>query len=457
MAPAEPTAGRWKTWVLDSPADIVLAAPPAPGSAGAAEDERAVRAAVSRRSRAARDAIAAWDGVGEPVSAPWMRKAFELVSARPDEPPAASRAYALLAVAAYDATVATWYYKYRFQRAAPSVVDRISPAGADPSYPSEHAAVAGAASRVLAYLFPEHPARPLEEAATEAAEGRVVAGTNWPSDIAAGLDLGHQVAERVIAYARQDGAGAPCGPPTSPGGRPDFWAPATGAVGTPVLPCAGGWRPWVLASGGQVRPNPPALFGTTQFEDQVNEVVDVKRDLTAERRRAAVYWSAGAGTPQPAGLWNEIAIAYLRSRLPSEPQAERTLALANVALADAAIAAWDAKYTFWAPRPENGVRDFGADPAWKPYVEHTPLSPSYISVGAAYAGAVAEVLTWLFPEDAGEFRDRANVAAAAGLWAGTQWHDDVSAGQQVGREVGRLVVIDRARTDGAPALPPAKK
>ncbi|MGH9281063.1 MAG: phosphatase PAP2 family protein, partial [Acidimicrobiales bacterium] len=327
MPGAEPSAAQWKTWVLTSPADVTVPPPPAPGSAEAIADTRELEDAVALRTPSALDAMAAWDGAGEPISGPWMRMAFELVSARAPDPPAASRAYALLAVAAYDAMVATWYWKYRYQRAAPDVVEKASPSGADPSYPSEHAAIAGAAAKVLAYLFPERPARVVSDAAIEAATSRVLAGANWPSDTTAGLVLGDEVGAKVVAYAEADGAARPC-TKEAPGGRPQFWAPPTGVAGAPVQPCAGEWRPWVLESGSQFRPEPPPVFGDGAFEDQAYQAIGVKRDLTPEQKRTATYWAGGAGTAQAAGIWNDIAIGYIRTRLPTEPQSERVLALA---------------------------------------------------------------------------------------------------------------------------------
>jgi len=65
-----------------------------------------------------------WSGEGQPISTPWMQMALEFLSTRQKDPAAASRAYALVAVAAYDATVATWNAKYKYNRPAPDVVDR---------------------------------------------------------------------------------------------------------------------------------------------------------------------------------------------------------------------------------------------------------------------------------------------------------------------------------------------
>jgi membrane-associated phospholipid phosphatase len=445
---AEPSAGRWRTWVLNAPDEIPVPPPPGEGSAGARADEEELRKLADERTPEVEDIIRKWAGEGEPVSAPWVEMALEFVSAREKDPPNSSRAYALVSVAAYDAMVAAWHYKYEYDREAPDVVERLSGPGPDPSYPSEHAVIAGATSRVLAYLFPERPALRLEEAADQAALSRVQAGANWPSDIDAGLALGTAIGDKVVAHAKADGADREWDG-TRPGGRPRYWEPPTGSVANPVQPLAGTWKTWVMEKGDQFRPGPPPVFGSPEFRAQAEEMVRVKAELTEEQKRKATFWAGGQGTPLPAGVWNEVALAYLRDRQPSEPQAERAMALANVAMADAGVAAWDAKYAYWDPRPENGVQDLGVDPAWKPYID-TPFFPSYISGHATYSGAVSEVLSYLFPDNAAEFRAKAEEAANARLWGGIHWRKDNEVGLQVGEKIGRLVV-DRAEADGAPA------
>jgi len=447
VQPAEPSAGTWKTWVLAAPTDIAVPPPPDDDSAQARAEEQELEDFASRRTPEVADIVGKWEGIGEPVSAPWMEMALEFVSARAKDPPISSRAYALLSVAAYDAMVATWHYKYQYDREAPDVVDYLSEPGPDPSYPSEHAAIAGAASKVLAYLFPERPALRLDEAAEQAADSRVFAGVSRRSDVTAGLELGRAVADKVIAFAKEDGAENPCNP-RRPGNPPRYWAPPPGSVANPVQPCAGTWKTWVLTKGDQFRPGPPPVFGSPEFLAQAREIVEVKNQLTPDQRRAATFWAGGEGTPLPAGVWNQVTLAYLRDRKPTEPQAERAMALANVAMADAGVAAWDAKYTYWDPRPENGVRDSGIDRNWEPFIE-TPFFPSYISGHATYSGAVAEVLSWIFPDNEADFRAKANEAADSRLWGGIHWRSDNEVGLEVGTKVGQSV-IERAKGDGAP-------
>ena len=450
---AEPTAGSWRPWVLTSADQIPVPPPPATGSAAAAAEEQELRDLAARRTPEVADIVRRWDGRDEPISTPWMQMALDFVSAREKDPAASSRAYALVAVAAYDAMVATWKAKYAYNRAAPDVVERLVDPGTDPSYPSEHAAIAGAASRVLAYLFPERPALRLDEAAEQAADSRVEAGVARRSDVEAGLELGRKVGEEVIEHGKADGSDRVWDGKRPPGigGGPRWWEPQPGSVAKPVSPLAGQWKTWVLASGSQYRPGPPPAFGSPEFLAQARTVVEVKKSLTEEQKKAATFWAGGQGTPLPAGIWNQVTVAYLRDLKPSHPQAERVMALANVALADAGIASWDTKYAYWDPRPENGVNDLGLERGWQPYLVDTPFFPSYVSGHATYSGAIAEVLSFIFPSRSKDFHDKAQEAADSRLWGGIHWPLDNEVGIALGRKIG-LDVVKRAETDGAPAL-----
>lgn len=442
---AEPTAGTWKPWLLSSPSEIPVPPPPAKGSDQEKAEDQEIKDLAAKRTAEVKDIVRKWSAEGAPVSTPWVEMNLEFVAAREKDPPLSSRGYALMSVAVYDAMVATWHYKYQYNRDAPDLGERLAEPGPDPSYPSEHAAIAGAASRVLAYLFPERPALRLDESADQAADSRVMAGANRRSDVDAGLELGHKVAEKVIAYARADGAERPCNK-QAPGGAPRYWTPPPGSVAKPVQPCAGEWKTWALTSGSQFRPGPPPVFGSPEFLTQGREVVAVKTALTEEQKKAATFWAGGQGTPLPAGVWMNVLLAYLRDRVPTEPHAERTLALAAVAMSDAGVASWDAKYTYWDPRPENSIRDSDIDRNWEPYID-TPFFPSYVSGHATYSGAAAEIMTYLFPNDAAEFNAKATEASNSRLWGGIHWRADNEVGEAVGRKVGALVV-ERAKTDG---------
>lgn len=440
---SERTAGEWRTWVLPSGSSIRVPPPPKKGSDAARRDAAQLRSAVS--SRDARKEKRARTLEREPAVEPWLRDVLGFVAARPKDPPGASRNYALVSVAMHDAVVATWHWKYKYRRKAPRGDTLFDPA-ADPSYPSEHAAIAGAASRVLAHLYPEQPAARLERQARDIASSRVTAGVSNPSDVDAGMALGRKVAERVIRYAEKDGSDRKWDG-KRPGPGPRYWEPPPGSAAGPVQPVAGTWKTWVMSSGRQFRPPPPPRFGTAAFREQVRGMIRTKENLTEKQKRAAKFWQGGEGTSLPPGIWIQVVLEQLHKAPLTTPRAARVFALLNVAQADAGVAAWDAKYKYWYPRPENGVRDSGIDKHWKPYIQ-TPLFPAYVSGHATYSAAAGEVLAHIYPEDAKLWRARAKEAAMSRVWGGIHWPVDGELGARMGRKIGDLVV-QRAKRDGA--------
>lgn len=452
--PAEPSAGGWKTWVLSSVLAVPVPAPPAAGSAEAKADLAAVRAAAKGRTEEVRSMVERWNG---PLATkPWTEVAFEFVKSGPKDPPLSSRNYALVHAAMYDATLAAYYYKYRYKVEAPQGVSTLVETSPDPSYPSEHAAIAGAASKVLAYLYPNQPALRLDQMAEEAAQSRVQSGVNTPSDVAAGLDLGRAVAEKVIAYAKSDGSDKKWDGtrPAGIGRGPAFWEPVAGSTSPPVEPLAGTWRTWAMTSGSQFRPPPPPAYGSPEFIAAANSLIDIRKNLTPEQEQAVKFYSGVEGTTLPAGIIANVSqddvlkatLGELGSVRLTVPRAVRAMALLTIAMADAGIAAWDAKFAYWNPRPEQAIKNLGLDPNFKPIID-TPKFPAYMSGSSTYAGAGEAVMSYLFPERSAEFRMRAEEQARSRIWAGIHWEYD-EIGLPIGRQIGQLVV-DRARKDGA--------
>ncbi len=440
---AEPTAGEWRPWVLDSGSEIRVPPPPAEGSQAAKRDAAALRAAVEGRD--GEDEQRARELDQRPAVEPWLRDVMGFVAARAKDPVRASRNYALVSVAMHDAAIAAWHWKYEYDREAPSEDALFDPAD-DPSYPSEHAAMAGAASRVLAELYPLEPAARLERQAQEISDARVKAGVNYPSDADAGLALGRQVAERVIERARNDGSDRKWDG-SRPGPGPRYWEPRPGSAARPVTPLGGTWRTWLLDSGRELRPPSPPAFGTPGFREQARAVIRAQEELTPEQKRAAKFWEGGEGTALPPGIWMQVVLERLRSEALTTPRTTRLFATLTVAMADAGVAAWDAKYVYWYPRPENGIRDSGVDPDFKPFIQ-TPLFPAYVSGHSTYSAAAAAVLADALPDQAELWRARGREAGLSRIWGGIHFPVDHAFGSRMGRKIGELAVT-RAEDDGA--------
>jgi membrane-associated phospholipid phosphatase len=121
----------------------------------------------------------------------------------------------------------------------------------------------------------------------------------------------------------------------------------------------------------------------------------------------------------------------------------------NIAMMDAFIACWHAKYKWWTVRPISVIRD-RYDPEFLSHLI-TPPFPSYVSGHATASGAAEVVLARFFPEKADWLRAQAEEAALSRLFGGIHYRSDNKAGLELGRQVGRRVVEHLLRR--APTIP----
>ena len=430
MSGIEPGAGSWPTWLLSSGRELRLPPPPDAAATRAELDE--LRALAESRDGAARGRVSYWDAGAPPYR--WTERTVRHIQTR-GALTRAGRTLALLNVAIYDATVAAWDTKYAYNRQRPSEVDPTLATSIatprSPSYPDEHAVAAGAAAAVLAYIFPQDAAM-IAGWEQEAARSRLEAGVAFPSDVAAGLMLGRQVGERAVAWGRADGSS-------------EVWSGnvprglGTFAGVNPVEPLAGTWRTWVLTSGNQFRPGPPPALDSLQMARELAEVKSYPR--TNLTNLIAAFWEYYGGRAI-FEYWNDHAAKKIfeYGLADNPPRAARVYALMNVAFIDAYIACWDAKYAYWAPRPQM------VDPSITTVIA-TPNHPGYPSAHSCLSGAAGGILGLLFPRESAYFNGLADEAGEARIMAGIHFRSDVVAGLDIGRKVAQAVWARAGVTD----------
>jgi membrane-associated phospholipid phosphatase len=427
-APIEPGAALWQTWVLESGGQFRLDTPP--NEIETAEEIDQLLEMAAGRDEAALQQIAYWNS--GPPTYRWNQIAMDALLERAVPANMALRDLALLHVAIYDATVAAWDSKDTYNRPRPSEVEpeliTVIPNPSNPSYPSEYAVTAGAASTILAWLFPEN-AQYFEDKAQEAVNSRLLAGVEYPSDVEAGLVLGRQVAELVIERGQADGSDAEW-----KGSIPTEAGSWTGE--NPAFPMAGTWQTWILTSPDQFRPEAPPAYDSEELAAQMTELREFER--TPVTNAAAAFWEFGAGGRRIHWFWNDVASRLvLASSLDSDaPLAARTYALVNIAGYDSMVACWDAKYTYWLIRP------FQLDSEFSPLFT-TPNHPSYPSAHSCISSAMAGALGYLFPTDTEEMASLAQEATESRLWGGLHYRIDLEAGIEIGENVA-AAVIERA-------------
>jgi hypothetical protein len=281
----EPSAGSWRTWVIPSGKQYRL--PPPPTADESRSEIEQLRALAGRRDAMMLDRIGYWD-TGAP-SYRWNLILIDEMVGKGAPANIAYRALSVLHIALDDAMVAAWDSKYAYARPHPSELDTqlrtAIPVPRSPSYPAEHAVAAGAAATVLEYLYPKQ-AEAFHAMGEAAATSRLFAGVAYPSDVAAGLELGRRVAAKVVERAAADGSAAPWSGtvPTGPG----RWNGTN-----PVLPQAATWRTWVLERPDEFRPTPPSPYDSAEQRTELAELRDYPR--TRLTNANAGFWEFADG------------------------------------------------------------------------------------------------------------------------------------------------------------------
>lgn len=278
------------------------------------------------------------------------------------------------------------------------------------------AASAAAAAAVLRVVFPRERALLDRELAAERARLRT-RGVAVAS-VRAGELAGRHAARRWTADAAAELRASPWRGHVPVGAG--HWR---GEGGPPGLAISVGLRPWFLAGHDQFRPPPPPSPGSADFAAALAAVRTAAGHRTRAETRATWAWARNAAT-----LWSEIAGDVILRRQLSEPEAARALMYLNMALSDATIACWDAKLTYWSPRPSeiDSTLDLSIP---------VPDFPAYPSAHATLFAAGAMVLGHLVPAEQAALDSLAGEATASRVWAGVHYPFDNDAGTRLGRRV----------------------
>jgi hypothetical protein len=205
---------------------------------------------------------------------------------------------------------------------------------------------------------------------------------------------------------------------------PNHWQPLTYFNGvkvvTPVFVGAQWYKvtPFAMTSTDEFSPFVsrfgPALFGSSTYLQQAEELIALSAGLTDKRKIVAEYWANGPHSELPPGHWDLFAqLVSARDHHTLDDDAKMFFALTN-AIFDAGIAAWEAKRAFDSVRPVTAIPYLfhgqqisawggpgkGAvtmdGSQWIPYQPSTfptPPFPEYISGHSTFSAAGATILT----------------------------------------------------------------
>jgi hypothetical protein len=331
-----------------------------------------------------------------------------------------SRAMAIVQLAVFDAinAVAGRYPSYAGVARAP--LDT-----------SPDAAVAQAAHDAMSALWPAQKAR-FDKWLADDLAGIAAGRAKWN-----GIEVGRRAAAAILALRANDNSAntnRTVGVDYFPGNAPGKWRPdpltmSTAAVGVTW----GRVRPFAVPSVDRFRVPPPPSLTSGLYTSAFDEVKRLGGDgritptvRTAEQTWIGMFWgydgSPGIGTPPC--MFNKILQTIAQGRTTDPVELARLFALANVAMADAGIAAWNDKWRYDVWRPVTGIReadpgtgptglgdgnpDTHADVHWTPLgaqasntraPDFTPPFPAYPSGHASFGGALFQILRRFYGTD----------------------------------------------------------
>jgi len=279
----------------------------------------------------------------------------------------------------------------------------------------------------------------------------------------AGVALGEQAAAAILALRGGDSVAAP-----------DTYRPFTmpGVYVPTVSPVAIQWgqrKPWAMSAGNQFRPGPPPALTSEVWARDYNEVKALGGKNSSQRSAAQTEIARFWEVTMPV-IYYPLARSVALQPGREVTQNARLLAAAGMAMDDALIAIFDAKYAynFWRPITaiRNGDQDGNdateRDPTWTPFID-TPMHPEYPCAHCVLSGALGAVLqaeigsgpvprlattSSLVP---GVTRSWTSIAeftqevANARIYDGVHYRNSAEVGTALGRKVGELVASKALR------------
>lgn len=382
------------------------------------------------------------------------------------QPPLVARNLAMIHTAMFDAANAIEgrYAGYLFQ-------DSPQPAA------SEIAAAATAGYEVAKMLYHEPDELGAWQSSLEEALATVVDST--ARDL--GIAIGKRAAQAMLSARTADGATSK--PTYQSVDALGHWKRTFPDYLPPLLSQWPHVKPFALAEADEFRPAPPPALDSTEYATAVDQVMRLggyqSTDRTDEQTAIAMFWADGGGTATPPGHWNRITSDVTLAQHSDLIETARAFALVDLAMADAGIAAWDAKYYYDLWRPIDAIRKAATDgndstqtdSNWIPLLK-TPPFPTYTSGHSTFSGAASAVLASLFGDETpfdstsdgqdgpeqrplssdklttrhfDSFSSAAEEAGISRIYGGIHFAFDNTAGLQLGREIGAAVISRVAR------------
>jgi hypothetical protein len=382
-------------------------------------------------------------------------------------PPVASRTYAYICVAGYEALVQK---DARFISLAGQLhqLESFPRPVAAKHYSYTLAAVQAILTVGKALVISEEKLAAFQEQVQ-----REFRADGIPEDVFANsLDYGQQVASHVLAWASKDNYRQSRSlPKFAVSEEAATWKPTPPAYIKAIEPHWNVIRTFVIDSAAEFKPEKPPYFSTektSRFYKEALAVHDIGTKLTQEQNEIANFWDCNpyrmnirghvmyaTKKISPNGHWVNITRLACKKVNADALVSAEAYACLSVALADCFISCWDEKYRSNVIRPETYINQY-IDTLWVPQLQ-TPPFPEYTSGHSVVSAAAAVVLTKLFgdrfaytdstesefglpPRSFTSFKQAAEEAAISRFYGGIHYMPAIENGLLEGRAIGSLVI-----------------
>jgi hypothetical protein len=384
-------------------------------------------------------------------------------------PVVASRNYAYATIAGYEVIAAGYPKTYRSLVHQLNGLDAVAKPSTNEKINYEYAALLAFCKVGEAVTFPEGSLKYYTDSLHQLA---VTHG--MPGDMIVNSEnFAGAVSASILKWSKKDNylktRSAPKFAINDSAGR---WVPTPPAYFEAVEPHWGQIRTMAMQNAREYYMPPPPKFDIKDKSSQYyHEVVNIKHtgdSLTAEQTHIADFWD---DNPQklnvsghlmfvtkkfsPAGHWLSITGIAAKKTKADFNTTVCAYAKTAIALFDAFIESWTAKYVYKTVRPET-VIDKYFDPNWRPHLQ-TPPFPEYTCGHCTISAAAAEALTSVFGDniaytDTSElefgigsrsfksFRDASSETERSRFYGGIHFQNSCLVSNRAGRIVGDSVV-----------------
>ena len=221
-----------------------------------------------------------------------------------------------------------------------------------------------------------------------------------------GAAVGATAAAGIIALRACDGSFPVPAPPAFTGGTaPGVWRPTGPAFAPMVTPWLGNVTPFTLTRPSQFRADPPPALNSSDYARDYNEVKAMgalnNSERTPQQTDMAQFWAANYVV-----LWNRVLRDLAGIHVNKISDTSRLFALADMAMADAIITAWNSKIYYVAWRPSTAIQEGNndgnsqtvGDPSWQPLIVN-PAYPDHTSGANNISSATLRSLEFFFGKD----------------------------------------------------------